>query len=79
MKALEEMVHRRLRVNDGATLQSRVARSAAELRYGHFMGFFYLYYALGLPTFLSITIALYLLFTGTNDFIRLSFLKGPSC
>ena len=30
------------------------------------MGFFYLYYALGLPAFLSIVIALYLLFTGTN-------------
>ncbi len=31
------------------------------------MGFFYLYYALGLPAFLSITIALYLLFTGANS------------
>jgi V-type H+-transporting ATPase proteolipid subunit len=31
------------------------------------MGFFYLYYALGLPTFLSITIALYLLFTGSGE------------
>ena len=30
------------------------------------MGFFYLYYALGLPAFLSITIALYLLFTGAR-------------
>jgi hypothetical protein len=30
------------------------------------MGFFYLYYALGLPTFLFIVIALYLLFTGTR-------------
>jgi hypothetical protein len=30
------------------------------------MGFFYLYYALGLPTFLSIIIALYLLFTGAS-------------
>jgi hypothetical protein len=30
------------------------------------MGFFYLYYALGLPSFLSIVIALYLLFTGTS-------------
>ena len=36
------------------------------------MGFFYLYYALGLPTFLSIVIALYLLFTGTgNDSLSL--------
>jgi hypothetical protein len=31
------------------------------------MGFFFLYYALGLPTFLTIIIALYLLFTGTNS------------
>jgi V-type H+-transporting ATPase proteolipid subunit len=31
------------------------------------MGFFYLYYALGLPTFLIIIIALYLLFTGANS------------
>ena len=30
------------------------------------MSFFYLYYAIGLPTFLSIIIALYLLFTGTS-------------
>ena len=30
------------------------------------MGFFLLYYALGLPTFLSVAIALYLLFTGKN-------------
>ena len=35
--------------------------------YTYFMGFFYLYYALGLPTFLSIIIALYLLFTGANS------------
>lgn len=32
------------------------------------MGFFYLYYALGLPSFFSIVIALYLLFTGANQF-----------
>jgi hypothetical protein len=31
------------------------------------MGFFYLYYALGLPTFLVTIIALYLLFTGTKN------------
>jgi hypothetical protein len=36
------------------------------------MGYFYLYYALGLPTFLSITIALYLLFTGANLFLSFS-------
>ena len=42
------------------------------------MGFFYLYYALGLPTFIFIVIALYLLFTGTNS--SLFFLKGAkSC
>jgi hypothetical protein len=29
------------------------------------MGYFFLYYALGLPTFLFTIIALYLLFTGT--------------
>jgi V-type H+-transporting ATPase proteolipid subunit len=38
------------------------------------MGFFYLYYALGLPAFLSIVIALYLLFTGANS--SLVFLRG---
>ncbi|KAI0001249.1 ATP synthase subunit C-domain-containing protein [Russula compacta] len=31
------------------------------------MGFFLLYYALGLPTFLSVVIALYLLFTGSGE------------
>ncbi|KAF8499655.1 vacuolar ATP synthase proteolipid subunit [Russula emetica] len=31
------------------------------------MGFFYLYYALGLPIFFSIIIALYLLFTGSGE------------
>jgi len=31
------------------------------------MGFFYLYYALGLPTFFVIVIALYLLFTGSGE------------
>jgi hypothetical protein len=42
------------------------------------MGFFYLYYALGLPAFLSITIALYLLFTGANEPLTLFFSqKGP--
>jgi hypothetical protein len=35
------------------------------------MGFFYLYYAIGLPTFFSIVIALYLLFTGTRIRIRI--------
>lgn len=47
------------------------------------MGFFYLYYALGLPTFLSIIIALYLLFTGANsscyDPFLLLFLTGTLC
>ena len=39
------------------------------------MGYFYLYYAFGLPTFLVIIIALYLLFTGTSHlshFVRKS-------
>lgn len=40
------------------------------------MGFFYLYYALGLPTFLIIIIALYLLFTGTNSSHMPPFIKG---
>jgi len=31
------------------------------------MGYFFLYYALGLPTFLFTTIALYLLFTGSGE------------
>ncbi|KAI0256358.1 ATP synthase subunit C-domain-containing protein [Lactifluus subvellereus] len=31
------------------------------------MGFFYLYYAIGLPTFFSLVIALYLLFTGSGE------------
>ena len=46
------------------------------------MGYFYLYYALGLPTFLSIFIALYLLFTGADSIPRffLSSLElEPSC
>ncbi|KAI9442589.1 ATP synthase subunit C-domain-containing protein [Lactarius indigo] len=31
------------------------------------MGYFFLYYAFGLPTFLTIVIALYLLFTGSGE------------
>lgn len=62
-----------MRVNDDLPLQDRVARFRRRAAYGHFMGFFYLYYAFGLPAFLSITIALYLLFTGANS--SLIFLK----
>ncbi len=56
MKALEEMVHRRDNPRTDTSL--------------HFMGYYYysyyLCYALGLPTFIVIIIALYLLFTGAN-------------
>ena len=68
METLEEMVH---------SIQSRVGRVRAAIggrtaglpncALHYDMGFFYLYYALGLPTFLSIVIALYLLFTGTGN------------
>ena len=68
MEALEEMVHRCAWPDDihyDNEFQCRRERSAGELRI-IFMGYFYLYYALGLPTFLFIVIALYLLFTGAN-------------
>ena len=45
----------------------RQAAGLANCALHYDMGFFYLYYALGLPTFLSIVIALYLLFTGTGN------------
>ena len=77
MEALEEMVHRCAWPDDihyDNEFQCRRERSAGELRI-IFMGYFYLYYALGLPTFLFIVIALYLLFTGAN---LCSFLKKQS-
>jgi hypothetical protein len=43
------------------------------------MGFLYLYYALGLPSFLSVVIALYLLFTGTSQFPPILKTKLPPC
>jgi len=80
MEALEEMVHYCIcwteltsRRRDCAYL-CELARAA--LRVSHLtvlytlMGYFFLYYALGLPTFLFTIIALYLLFTGTNHVPR---------
>jgi hypothetical protein len=45
------------------------------------MAFFYLYYALGLPTFLFTIIALYLLFTGANSslFLKVKGTKLVGC
>lgn len=60
-------------IHDHNEFQCRRERSAGELR-TTFMGYFYLYYALGLPTFLFIVIALYLLFTGENSY-RMFLLK----
>ena len=79
MEALEEMVHRCAWPDDihhHNGFHCRRERSAGELRI-IFMGYFYLYYALGLPTFLFVVIALYLLFTGAN-FYHMLLLKN-SC
>jgi V-type H+-transporting ATPase 21kDa proteolipid subunit len=65
VKAFEEVVH-------SCPNLGMVSSTVAAARSRHRpMAFFYLYYAFGLPTFLILTVALYLLFTGKRHFLSL--------